>query len=630
MAVTYRRPGVYLEESLLVQPSADIASTITAACFIGVAGKGPGNVPILVESWPDYVRVFGSYDLISQPLPPVTPTDQSTRLLGPGGTGGAAGYANLAALKSDATEGDGHYAGTAFAAGEYVVLGDTSHAYCKGTGVSALWLSGDTPQTPPPQVLSYLPYAVWSFFQNGGRFAWIIRAVPTTGNAGTAASVIVNQGVAETGITPSFTIKALSPGKWGNELAYELIRQATETTPDGPVDVFTLRVYLKNSAGDYERVESFGSLTTNGAIASTRRVDIAVNDPNNNAGSTYIQVADLNPAVTQPNITPDRTPLLGGVDPGVPVATDLEAAAAYIGQVEGPINLNIVGYLNDATKANSDDVEEAWVGASLDPQIEFEDREDIFSVNDNCPPRGPGGKVTEYISTLTNADNLGAHTGSSYVGAYTPWVLIPNPTAGGSTIAVPAGGAVMGTMARIDATIGVFRAPAGTVSSLTNVVGVQTKFTDAELGDLNSLNFNAIRSVVGAGICIMGARTRRSFGIDHYVSARRTLISIKEALRRNTQWAVFENNDEMLWSSLVGTADRILRPLWEEGGLRGSTAEEAYYILCDETINTATVIQSGEVRMEVGVALQYPAEFVIIKITQFDRGTFTAEVQPPL
>ena len=33
--------------------------------------------------------------------------------------------------------------------------------------------------------------------------------------------------------------------------------------------------------------------------------------------------------------------------------------------------------------------------------------------------------------------------------------------------------------------------------------------------------------------------------------------------------------------------------------------------------------------MEVGVALEYPAEFVVIRITQFDRGTFTAEVPAP-
>ena len=36
----------------------------------------------------------------------------------------------------------------------------------------------------------------------------------------------------------------------------------------------------------------------------------------------------------------------------------------------------------------------------------------------------------------------------------------------------------MGMMARIDATIGVFRAPAGVIAGLSNAVGVQTKFTD--------------------------------------------------------------------------------------------------------------------------------------------------------
>lgn len=76
------------------------------------------------------------------------------------------------------------------------------------------------------------------------------------------------------------------------------------------------------------------------------------------------------------------------------------------------------------------------------------------------------------------------------------------------------------------------------------------------------------------------------------------------------------------------TADRILRPMWEAGGLSGATAAEGYYIRCDETLNTPNVVQSGEVRMEIGVALEYPAEFVVIRITQFDRGTFTSEVNP--
>jgi phage tail sheath protein FI len=187
----------------------------------------------------------------------------------------------------------------------------------------------------------------------------------------------------------------------------------------------------------------------------------------------------------------------------------------------------------------------------------------------------------------------------------------------------------MGMMARIDAQIGVFRTPAGTIAGLSNAVGVQTKFTDAELGDINSKNINIARSVVGAGICVMGGRTRKTYGADRYISARRTLISIKESLSQSTQWAVFENNDQRLWAGLRMTADRILRPMWEAGGLAGASASDAYYIKCDSTLNTPNVVQSGEVRMEIGVALEYPAEFVVIRITQFDQGVgSTTEISP--
>ena len=46
-------------------------------------------------------------------------------------------------------------------------------------------------------------------------------------------------------------------------------------------------------------------------------------------------------------------------------------------------------------------------------------------------------------------------------------------------------------------------------------------------------------------------------------------------------------------------------------------------MVSDSSINTPQVVQSGEVRMEVGVALQYPAEFIVIRISQFDAGSIT-------
>jgi phage tail sheath protein FI len=59
------------------------------------------------------------------------------------------------------------------------------------------------------------------------------------------------------------------------------------------------------------------------------------------------------------------------------------------------------------------------------------------------------------------------------------------------------------------------------------------------------------------------------------------------------------------------------------GGLAGSTASESFYVVCDSTINT--VVQSGEVRMEVGVALQFPAEFVA-SAEAFPRASVVTDV----
>ena len=233
-----------------------------------------------------------------------------------------------------------------------------------------------------------------------------------------------------------------------------------------------------------------------------------------------------------------------------------------------------------------------------------------------------------YAAQLATQGVTSIDSSSSYVASYAPWIIIPHPTQVGSVITIPPGGAVCGVMARIDATVGPQRAPAGIIAGVANAVGVQTKFTDTELGDLNSRNINIIRPVIGSGICVMGARTRKGYGPDRYISARRVLIALKEQLRRSTQWAIFENNDERLWSAMRSTANNILRPMWERGGLRGRAANEAYFVLCDATINTPSVIASGEVRMQVGVALEYPAEFVVIRITQITTSTFPNEVQP--
>lgn len=611
MPSTYRRPGVYLEESLLLNPS-DVAGTNTVSAFVGLAPKGPINTPYLVESWSDYFTVFGGFESVPPPTIPDDPNNISSSVFG-----ATAPPADLAALKAHPTFGDGDYSGTdPFPAGAYVVLGDDSKAHYDTDVWTAGAMTGAALPIPTPvNALSYMPFSVYSFFQNGGRFAWITRAVKGPAPGGKAASMAV------TGATPSFTLRALSAGAWGNKIGFRL------SIIDETNNVFALETLQQLPDATWESLEFFNNLTVKGTVPGTRRVDSVINDLV--GGSKVVRVTNLDLAREDVAEVDDITALTGGEDPSWPQSADLLSACQYLGGIEGPMAVNICGYLNDESfmQKPGEEVAEGsdtthFVGATFAPSA-FSDREDVISINDYCNAKKSG--ATDYLTTVKG--DLSAQGGSSYVAAYGPWILIPHPTQIGAVIPIPPGGAVLGVMARIDATIGIHRAPAGIIATISNAVGVQAKFTDSELGDLNYNNINIIRPMVGAGICIMGARTRKGYGPDHYISARRTLIGLKESLRRSTQYAVFENNDERLWSALRITAENVLRPMWERGGLRGASPAQAYYIRCDSTINTINVISSGEVRMEVGVALEYPAEYVVIRITQITNSTFTNEVQ---
>ena len=167
-----------------------------------------------------------------------------------------------------------------------------------------------------------------------------------------------------------------------------------------------------------------------------------------------------------------------------------------------------------------------------------------------------------------------------------------------------------------------FKAPAGLQARLAGATSVAS-LTNAELDSLNSnaAAVNAIKFVSGSGIVVMGARTLKGGYIDKYVPVRRTLIYLRKALTDLTEFAIFEPNDPALWRRIDSTVSSFLTNFWSQGGLRGDTPAQAFFVKVDSTNNPQASIDNGEVHLEVGVALQRPAEFVIIKIGQFDGGS---------
>jgi phage tail sheath protein FI len=205
--------------------------------------------------------------------------------------------------------------------------------------------------------------------------------------------------------------------------------------------------------------------------------------------------------------------------------------------------------------------------------------------------------------------------------------VISDPTLGigassASTRPVGAGGAVIGLIASTDASRGVFKAPAGLTARIGGAVSVSA-LTNAELDSLNSAAapVNAIRFISGSGIVVMGSRTIKAGYVDRYVPVRRTLIYLRKAMVDLTQFAIFEPNDPSLWRRIDSALSSFLTNFWSQGGLRGNTPAEAFFVKVDAGNNTQATIDNGEVHIEIGVALQRPAEFIIIKIGQFDGGT---------
>ncbi|HEX3350140.1 MAG TPA: phage tail sheath C-terminal domain-containing protein, partial [Acetobacteraceae bacterium] len=204
--------------------------------------------------------------------------------------------------------------------------------------------------------------------------------------------------------------------------------------------------------------------------------------------------------------------------------------------------------------------------------------------------------------------------------AYFPRLILPDPANKFQPRKFAPSGVVAGLYSRIDGTRGVWKAPAGTEATLTGVQGVVYKLSDPENGVLNPLGLNCFRIFPIYGAVAWGARTLVGADAEanqwKYVPVRRLALYIEESLYRGTKWAVFEPNDEPLWSQLRLNIGSFMHDLFRRGAFQGSTPKDAYLVKCDKDTTTQNDIDRGVVNVLVGFAPLKPAEFVIIQIQQ--------------
>jgi len=472
---------------------------------------------------------------------------------------------------------------------------------------------------------SQLHLAVYSYFSAGGTSAVIIR-MTTAASPPVAATKMLNDSA--TG-TPKATLQVVAdnPGQWGNNVFVD-ITPGTLLNPTAPAgsQVLSFNIVVHycppavaggppGTPGPANIVEVWPDVSM---VATSMNAGInnyalnVVNSPY--TGSNYITLVDQHSTTAAPANNPatvNGLQLSGGLDGSTPAAppanaptpqpTDFQNAFALLNQFpDQPFVINLCGQ---------------WDPTVTGPIVGLaQTRGDCFVVLD-CPPAYTPTAMAAW------AINLGR---SEKAAVYYPQVIISDPYSpnAGVTRTVAPGGYVVGTYIATDLNRGVAKAPAGLGTSLLGVYGVEATgvLTNVDMGNLNQSMVNCLISVPGSGVVVWGARTLSQYLVTRYVPVTRTLIYLSTQLAAMTKFAVFEPNDWVLWNLITSVISQFLGAFWQSGGLSGTSASQAYYVTCDSTNNTPQSIQNGIVNVEVGVSLEYPAEFVVIKIGQWAGG----------
>lgn len=245
-------------------------------------------------------------------------------------------------------------------------------------------------------------------------------------------------------------------------------------------------------------------------------------------------------------------------------------------------------------------------------------RQDCFFIGDMAPTDNTPVAAQTFVNGLASKTSYGA--------VYFPWLRTLDPTGlSASPILTPPSGALAGIYARIDARRGVWKAPAGTEANVGGAVTLAGLMNDGDQDTLNPIGANLIRFFPSSGIVVWGARTlaTRSNPEYRYVPVRRLAIFLERSIYNGIQWAVFEPNDEPLWSSLRLNVGAFMMNQFRAGAFQGSTPSQAFFVRCDGTTNPQSQIDAGIVTVVVGFAPLKPAEFVLLQISQKTAGAST-------
>jgi len=454
---------------------------------------------------------------------------------------------------------------------------------------------------------AFMPHSVYGYFLNGGSRCYVmsVKTLPR------AQTVLLNgEG------KPKLIVRAKQSGFDGMQLRVKIEHEVNGSGPaaDG-LNPFTVTVERQGRTGAWVPKEVVRQVRLEEVTDAAGAKSVTVTYRNNRAPQSINLVLPENGTEPLAALWPRPQ------EQSLTIQEQLMSPigyADYQGDVTERTGIEGLAELDDATIIVVPDLMNVPPGQKLDLDMvkavqtliigHCEQMADRVAVLD-APPNLSPQEIGKWRMDIAGYD-------SSYATLYYPWIEIMDPVAN-EKIAFPPSGHVAGVWARNDNTRGVHKAPANEV--IRGAIGLVRNVTKGEHDTLNPNGVNVIRAFPGMGIRVWGARTLSSDPSWRYLNVRRLFNMIKKSIERGTMWAVFEPNDERLWSRLSRDVTSFLSVIWSTGALFGASPTQSFFVKCDAELNPTASRDLGRLVMEIGVSPVKPAEFVIFRISQWSE-----------
>ena len=187
---------------------------------------------------------------------------------------------------------------------------------------------------------------------------------------------------------------------------------------------------------------------------------------------------------------------------------------------------------------------------------------------------------------------------------------------------VPLNGDIAGTCVRTDINSFPWFSPAGTArGAILNAVKLTYNPSKEQRDVLYSNRINPVVFQAGSGIVLFGDKTAlaKSSAFDR-INVRRLFIYLENAIEAAARDQLFEFNDEITRTNFVNIVEPFLRDVTAKRGIQD------YVVVCDETNNTAAIIDNNEFVADIYVKPARSINFIGLTFVATRTGVSFEEV----